>query len=71
MNSFSIFLPWSLGRYRDGYWFCILVIRISNRLNRSRCYHLLPICKVYDEQILEELGNKEANNELQDKVAKL
>ena len=32
-------------------------------------YH--PFVKVYDEQILEEeLGNKEANNELQDKVAK-
>ena len=29
-----------------------------------------PFVKVYDEQILEEeLGNKEANNELQDKVA--
>ena len=28
-----------------------------------------PFVKVYDEQILEELGNKEANNELKEKVS--
>ena len=74
MNSFSIFLPWTtpgpLGIVMGtGFAFWSFVLAIVLIVVDVIIYY--PFVKVYDEQILEEeLGNKEANNELQDKVAK-
>ncbi|MFS4465799.1 lactose-specific PTS transporter subunit EIIC [Staphylococcus haemolyticus] len=73
MNSFSIFLPWTtpgpLGIVMGtGFAFWSFVLAIVLIVVDVIIYY--PFVKVYDEQILEEeLGNKEANNELQDKVA--
>lgn len=72
MNSFSIFLPWTtpgpLGIVMGtGFAFWSFVLAIVLIVVDVIIYY--PFVKVYDEQILEEeLGNKEANNELQDKV---
>ena len=73
MNSFSIFLPWTtpgpLGIVMGtGFAFWSFVLATVLIVVDVIIYY--PFVKVYDEQILEEeLGNKEANNELQDKVA--
>ena len=72
MNSFSIFY---LGqhlvlRYRDGYRFCFWSFVLAIVLIVVDVIIYYPFVKVYDEQILEEeLGNKEANTELQEKVS--
>ncbi|MBN6825977.1 PTS lactose transporter subunit IIBC [Staphylococcus caprae] len=73
MNSFSIFLPWTtpgpLGIVMGtgfAFWSFVLVIVLI--VVDVIIYY--PFVKVYDEQILEEeLGNKEANNELKEKVS--
>lgn len=73
MNSFSIFLPWTtpgpLGIVMGtGLAFWSFVLAIVLIVVDVIIYY--PFVKVYDEQILEEeLGNKEANTELQDKVS--
>lgn len=73
MNSFSIFLPWTtpgpLGIVMGtGFAFWSFVLAIVLIVVDVIIYY--PFVKVYDEQILEEeLGNKEANTELQDKVS--
>ena len=71
MNSFSIFLPWTtpgpLGIVMGtgfAFWSFVLAILLIDVI----IYY--PFLKVYDEQVLEEeLGNKEANNELKEKVS--
>ena len=71
MNSFSIFLPWTtpgpLGIVMGtGFAFWSFVLAIVLIVVDVIIYY--PFVKVYDEQILEEeLGNKEANNELKEK----
>lgn len=73
MNSFSIFLPWTtpgpLGIVMGtGFAFWSFLLAIVLIVVDVIIYY--PFVKVYDEQILEEeLGNKTANNELQNKVA--
>ncbi|MCE5089989.1 lactose-specific PTS transporter subunit EIIC [Staphylococcus devriesei] len=73
MNSFNIFLPWTtpgpLGIVMGtGLAFWSFVLAIVLIVVDVIIYY--PFVKVYDEQILEEeLGNKEANTELQDKVS--
>lgn len=73
MNSFSIFLPWTTPGPLDivmgtGLAFWSFVLAIVLIVVDVIIYY--PFVKVYDEQILEEeLGNKEANTELQDKVS--
>ena len=73
MNSFSIFLPWTtpgpLGIVMGtGFAFWSFVLAIVLIVVDVIIYY--PFVKVYDEQILEEeLGNKEANTELQEKVS--
>ena len=71
MNSFSIFLPWTtpgpLGIVMGtGFAFWSFVLAILLIVVDVIIYY--PFLKVYDEQVLEEeLGNKEANNELKEK----
>ena len=71
MNSFSIFLPWTtpgpLGIIMGtGFAFWSFVLAILLIVVDVIIYY--PFLKVYDEQVLEEeLGNKEANNELKEK----
>lgn len=73
MNSFSIFLPWTtpgpLGIVMGtGFAFWSFVLAILLIVVDVIIYY--PFLKVYDEQVLEEeLGNKEANNELKEKVS--
>ena len=73
MNSFSIFLPWTtpgpLGIVMGtGFAFWSFVLAIVLIVVDVIIYY--PFVKVYDEQILEEeRGNKEANNELKEKVS--
>lgn len=73
MNSFSIFLPWTtpgpLGIVMGtGFAFWSFVLAILLIIVDVIIYY--PFLKVYDEQVLEEeLGNKEANNELKEKVS--
>lgn len=73
MNSFSIFLPWTtpgpLGIVMGtGFAFWSYVLAILLIVVDVIIYY--PFLKVYDEQVLEEeLGNKEANNELKEKVS--
>ena len=73
MNSFSIFLPWTtpgpLGIIMGtGFAFWSFVLAILLIVVDVIIYY--PFLKVYDEQVLEEeLGNKEANNELKEKVS--
>lgn len=73
MNSFSIFLPWTtpgpLGIVMGtGFAFWSFVLAIVLIVVDVIIYY--PFVKVYDEQILEEeLGNKEVNNELKEKVS--
>lgn len=73
MNSFSIFLPWTtpgpLGIVMGtGFAFWSFVLAILLIVVDVIIYY--PFLKVYDEQVLEEeLGNKETNNELKEKVS--
>ena len=72
MNSFSVNLPWTtpapLGIVM-GTQFALLSFVLALVLIIVDIIIYYPFLKVYDNEILEEAGNKESNSELQDKVA--